>query len=343
MSAPYPWQTAIWQDLQRRVREGNLPHALLFAGGRGTGKADFARQQANSLLCDNPDTSGKPCGQCHACGLLVAGSHPDLRVVEPAEEGKAILIDSIRALGEFLALKGQYGQRQIVIINPAEAMNRLAANSLLKTLEEPTPEALIILVSSKPSLLLPTIRSRCQQLAFSPPDTATGTAWLQEQVGKGVDGAALLALGDGAPLEALQLHETGGLGKRSTLAKLWVQVSEGREDPLKCAANWADLGLPRALHWLSSWTMDLIRLKSGGNSDVIMNTDLAPELRKLATRLDLKRLFGHLEQLTEYTRWAGGQINTQLALEDLMISWGRMGTTVAIKSGVKTRTQGTRG
>ena len=335
MAAPYPWQTNAWQDLQGRIRENNLPHALLFVGGKGTGKADFAQQLANSLLCDSPDQDGMACGHCQACGLLAAGTHPDIRLVEPAEEGKSILIDTIRATGEFLTLKGQYGRRQIIIINPAEAMNRLAANSLLKTLEEPTPDALIILVSSKPSLLLPTIRSRCQQLAFPAPDVETGASWLQKQVGKEVDGAALLALGDGAPLEALHLYETGGLEVRNALADQWVRVAEGREDPLKCAASWADLGLPRALHWLSSWTMDLIRLKSGGASDVITNTDLAPQLRKLATGLDLKRLFAQLEQLTEYTRWAGGQINAQLALEDLMISWGRIGAV--------NRKQGTRG
>jgi DNA polymerase-3 subunit delta' len=307
------------------MQEDNLPHALLFVGQKGSGKADFARQLANSLLCQSPNESGKACGTCQSCGLLAAGSHPDLRIMEPAEEGKAILIDTIRSVGDFLSLKGHYSSRQIVIINPAESMNRLAANSLLKTLEEPTAEALLILVSSKPSLLLPTIRSRCQQVVFPLPDTATGAEWLQKQVGDDVDGAALLAMGDGAPLEALRLYETDGMEARNRLADLWLGVAEGRENPLKCAANWADLGLPRALHRLSSWTMDLIRLKSGGSSDVITNIDLAPRLQKLAEKSDLNRLFAHLEQLTEYTRWANGQLNAQLALEDLMISWGRLG------------------
>ena len=325
MPAPYPWQITAWQELQRRAKEDNLPHALLFVGQKGCGKADFAQQLANSLLCHSPDEGGKACGTCQSCGLLAAGSHPDLRIMEPAEEGKAILIDTIRSVGDFLSLKGHYGSRQIVIINPAEAMNRLAANSLLKTLEEPSPEALIILVSSKPSLLLPTIRSRCQQILFLPPDTATGAKWLQNQVEDDVDGAALLALGDGAPLEALRLYETGGMEARNRLVDLWVGVAEGRENPLTCAANWADLGLPRALHWLSSWTMDLIRLKSGGSLDVITNIDLAPRLQKIAVKSDLNRLFAQLEQITEYTRWAGGQLNAQLALEDLMISWGRLG------------------
>lgn len=324
MSAPYPWQTGTWQDLQERIQAGNLPHALLFVGGQGYGKADFARQLAYSLLCEQPDGEGIACGHCQACGLLAAGTHPDLRMIEPAEEGKGILIDAIRSVGDFLTLKGQYSRRQIVIINPAEAMNRLAANSLLKTLEEPTPDALLILVSSKPSLLLPTIRSRCQQVVFSRPTVESAEKWLEDQVGSTVDGAALLALGDGAPLEALRLYETGGGELRSRLAGQWLQVVDGRGDPLACAASWADLGLPRALHWLSSWTMDLIRLKSGISQDVITNIDLKPQLQKLAAGLDLRKLFNQLEQLTEYTRWAGGQLNAQLALEDLMISWSRI-------------------
>jgi len=211
----------------------------------------------------------------------------------------------------------------VVIIQPAEAMNRFAANSLLKTLEEPTPDALLILVTSKPSMLLPTIRSRCQRVVFPRPDTTTGLAWLTEHTPSGTDVATLLALADGAPLEALELFETGSLEARNTLADQWLQVISGRGDPLKCAANWSQLGLVRAINWLSSWTMDLIRLKSGAAPDVITNSDLRPQLQNLAQQLDLRRLFGQLEQLTEYSRMVGGNLNVQLALEDVMISWSR--------------------
>jgi DNA polymerase-3 subunit delta' len=258
---------------------------------------------------------------------LAAGTHPDLRILEPEEEGKDIPVATVRAVGEFFALKGQYGGRQIVIINPAEAMNRFGANGLLKTLEEPTADALLILVTSQPSLLLPTIRSRCQHVVFQRPDDSIGLDWLKDHLGSEPQSAAmastLLALANGAPLEALKLHQMGGLEVRQGLAEQWLQVVEGRGDPLKCAANWANLGLPRAVNWLSSWTMDLIRLKSGADSDVITNTDLQPQLQKLVQRLDLGRLFSHLEQITECSRWAGGQLNAQLALEDIMINWGR--------------------
>lgn len=321
--APFPWQENLWKDLQNRIRHQNLPHALLFSGARGYGKAIFARHLAQSLLCQSPTDTGDPCGHCHACGLLAAGTHPDFRLVEPEEEGKVIPIDAIRGIGEFFSLKGHYGGRQVVIIRPAEAMNRFAANSLLKTLEEPTPDALLILITSRPSLLLPTIRSRCQLLTFPRPDTRSGEVWLKEHTPPETDVATLLTLADGAPLEALELFETGGLEVRNSLAAQWLQVIAGKEDPIKCAANWSNLGLTRAIYWLSSWTMDLIRLKSGAEPDVITNCDLRSQLQKLAQRIDLRSLFNLLDQLTEYSRIAEGNLNTQLALEDLMISWGR--------------------
>jgi DNA polymerase-3 subunit delta' len=325
MMRPLPWQQSLWAELQARLTSGNLPHALLFTGAEGIGKAQLAEALIHRLLCNAPQADGAACGQCQGCGLLMAGSHPDIMRVEPAEAGKAIPVDVIREVGNFLALKGQYSGRQIVLVNPAEAMNRFAANSLLKTLEEPSEDALLILISSKPSLLLPTIRSRCQQLAFPRPDAAQAGEWLAAQGVSASDADTLLALTDGAPLLSLTLHAEGGLALRRDLAQQWAGVAEGREDPLSCAAQWAELGLPKAVHWLASWLTDLIRLKSGAPAVAITNRDLLSQLQTLAERIDLKRLFSHLEQISEYNRWAAGQLNTQLALEDLMISWSRLG------------------
>ncbi len=326
MKTPLPWQIPLWDNLIARVQAGSLPHALLFTGSVGYGKSALAEALIYGLLCQSPAENGTACGQCQSCGLLAAGTHPDLTWLEPEDVGKAIPVDRIRAVGEFFSLKGQYGGRQITFINPAEAMNRHAANSLLKTLEEPTEDALLILISSQPSLLLPTIRSRCQQVVFPRPEAQISEAWLQTQL-KNVDESTtlknLLALSNGAPLAARALHETGGLAVRQELATQWAGVAEGNADPLVCAKQWSELGLPKATRWLSSWVMDLIRLKSGASPVVITNGDLRPQLQKLVTGLELKRLFAYLEQITETARWANGQLNAQLAMEDLMVSWSR--------------------
>lgn len=327
MKTALPWQAELWRGLVARNQAGNLPHALLFTGSAGYGKAVLAEALIHSLLCPSPAGDGSACGQCQSCGLLAAGTHPDLMWLEPEEPGKAIPVDTIRAVGQFFALKGQYGGRQIVFINPAEAMNRNAANSLLKTLEEPTEDALLILTSSQPSLLLPTIRSRCQQVVFPRPDAQISESWLQTQLkstGESANVKDLLALSNGAPLAAQAMHETGGLEVRRELANQWVGVALGKADPLACAKQWSDLGLPKATQWLSSWVMDLVRLKSGGDPVAIINGDLRPQLQKLVTGLELKRLFAHLEQITETARWANGQLNAQLAMEDLMVNWSRL-------------------
>jgi len=330
MKTPLPWQNTVWDALIARFRAGSLPPALLFTGSVGYGKAVLAEALIHGLLCQRPTDEGTACGQCQSCGLLAAGTHPDLMWLEPEEPGKAIPVDRIRAVGEFFALKGQYGGRQIVFINPAEAMNRHAANSLLKTLEEPSEDALLILISSQPSLLLPTIRSRCQQVVFPRPEAQISETWLQAQIAGGEKATGepaniqdLLALSNGAPLAAKALHETGGLAVRRELANQWAGVAQGKADPLACAKQWSELGLPKATQWLSSWVMDLIRLKSGGNPAVITNGDLRPQLQKLVAGLELQRLFAYLEQITETARWANGQLNAQLAMEDLMISWSR--------------------
>lgn len=327
MSRILPWHDAIWQELLSRARSDRLPHALLFSGSPGVGKGELATRLAHSLLCQAPGDNGEPCGRCQACGLIAAGTHPDLQLVEPEEEGKAIPVDRIRAVGEFLALKGQYGGRQIVIIQPAEAMNRFSANSLLKTLEEPSPDALLILVTSQPSLLLPTIRSRCQQVVFPRPAHEVAAAWLQAELGSDADVATLLSLTEGAPLAARDLQQGGGLEMRQDLAQAWLQVARGKGDPLDCAARWGELGMSQALHWLGSWIMDLIRLKSGAPADAIVNGDLRQPLQQLAAGMEAKRLFAYLEQITEYTRMAGGQLNAQLALEDIMINWSQQRRT----------------
>ena len=329
MAPPLPWQQSLWDDLIGRAQASTLPHALLFSSAAGYGKAVFTEALIHALMCRSPQEDGRACGHCQSCGLLAAGSHPDLLWIEPEEPGKAIPVDRIRGVSEFLALKGQYGGRQIVLIKPAEAMNLFSANSLLKTLEEPTDDALLILLSNQPSLLLPTIRSRCQQVVFPRPAAEAGEAWLAAQLsafeGKtpAIEIKDLLNLCDGAPLAALGMCESGGLDTRRELMEQWANVQAGKVDPLGCAKQWSELGLPQATQWLASWTMDLIRLKSGMHADAISNGDLRSQLQKLANGLELKGLFAYLEQITEYARWASGQLNAQSAMEELMICWSR--------------------
>jgi DNA polymerase-3 subunit delta' len=317
----------VWQQVLARVNNGSLPHALLLTGGNGIGKREFALQLAQLLLCetfqakpvgDNP----LPCGHCQACALNKAMTHPDFKWVEPESEGKIISIDQIRELSEFFGLKSHYGLGQVAIIHPAEKMNKFAANSLLKTLEEPSASSLIILVTSQPSALLPTIRSRCQQVPFQQPSAETSVQWLKSNATAYDDTKikAMLHLANGGPLEALQYLNSNTLELVEQLLASFVNLTLGRADPVTVAKVWAETDVFSLIKWLIMWTSHMIRLKNGLQSPDSYSVGESP-LKKLAAGVDLLALFRFLDKLTEAQRLLGSQANVQLLLEDLLIVW----------------------
>src|SRR5574343_1797207 len=182
----------VWSALQ--ARRARLPHALLLGGQKGLGKFDLARCFAASLLCEAPQPEGLACGKCLACNWFGQGNHPDFRLLQPealstdveVEDGKKkpsqqITIDQVRGLDEFFNIGTHRGGLRIVLVNPTEAMNRNTANSLLKTLEEPSPGTLFLMVSSEPMRLLPTIRSRCQAVPVPVPSARSAAKMLSDE------------------------------------------------------------------------------------------------------------------------------------------------------------------
>lgn len=224
----YPWLDGSWKALQSK--RGRMPHGLLIHGPQGVGKLQLAERLAQRILCES--TSGsEPCGECPGCRWFTAGSHPDFRRVEPealarvpaegtedpppsrtAKPSLEIKVDQVRALDSFLNLQSHRAGPRVALIHPAEAMNPNAANALLKGLEEPPGQAQFILVSHRPSRLLPTLRSRCVALAVPVPERQAALAWLESQ---GVrDAGSWLAFASGSPLLALQQQAGGTLARR---------------------------------------------------------------------------------------------------------------------------------
>lgn len=350
MKSFYPWHEEQLSALLKRWHGGQLPHALLFTGIEGIGKQNFAEQFARLLMCERCGsdirTASKapieltPCGVCQGCKLMKAGSHPDFQSVY-SDEGKAIPIDTIRGVSEFLTLKSQLAAQQVVIISPAEKMNRFSANSLLKTLEEPTPNTLLMLVTSRPDSLLPTIRSRCQKLVFHRPSMDQASQWLHGQLLSGTDmGAviedsqlhALLSLADRAPLKALEYAKTGALQVREKMIASLEKLSVQQLDPVTEAQAWTDAGVTQSIKWLLMWTMEMIRLKSGAAVVDIFDTksgnsvtdQVQDRLKNLSEKIDLQNLFVYLDKLTQNTRLLDSQVNQQLMMEDVLISWCRL-------------------
>lgn len=315
-----PWHKPQWDSLQARRKAGSLPHALLLCGARGLGKQHFAAHFAQAVLCATPQADGQACQQCRPCTLFRSGSHPDYRRIGPEEDSKVIKIDQIRALCMALSMTSQYGGYQITHIDPADAMNNAAANSLLKTLEEPTPNTLLLLVTDRPASLPATVRSRCQRVLFHNPSEAQARAWLQPQIPVGQDIEALLAVAEGAPLRALALAQGDALKRRQALFSDLAQVARAAADPLAVAAGWLKSDLKETLDWLRTGVMDMIRLKTVDQSRLV-NRDLGKELQRLADGLDLQALYGHLDRLTQAARLADTSVNNQLLLEDILIPW----------------------
>ena len=316
----FSWTIGAAQRLMRDTQR--LPHALLLAGPRGLGKAALATRLTQVLTCVRPQDGTVACGTCQGCLLFGAGNHPDIRWIEPPEDKKVIAIDQIRALGEFLQLRPHTARYKIVVISPADAMNIQAANSLLKLLEEPPADSLLLLVSSDPARLPATVRSRCQRVEFMIPARAEALSWLRAVEGFPADQAELLLdLAGGAPLRALTLQQEGFLAVQSELRADVEAIAAGKADPVACAARWKSRGAQRCLEWLETAVMGLVRARMAPGT---LATSAAAQLQVAEKGLDLKKLFRFLDTVSGRRQILAGTVDELLLLEDVLIRWSRV-------------------
>lgn len=303
-----------------------MPHALLLDGPTGIGKRIFASKLVQTLSCKRPQGDGQGCGSCPGCCLHQAGSHPDNIALLPREGKQTILVDQIRQIRDRLALKARQSHFKTVIIFPAEGMTLNAANSLLKVLEEPPGETVIILISSVFSRLPVTLRSRCQRLRFVPPPQQEARMWLQQHLspqGQDQDLMVLLALAGGVPPRALEYAEQGALSRRDSFINDLYLLAEKKTTPLNIVQNCLKNELAELLYWMATLVGDMIRLKSGISVQFLINCDVASPLQLLARKTQFKILFA-LQKKIEHDLWLlKGQmgINSQLLLEKLLIDW----------------------
>ncbi|CAD5377500.1 DNA polymerase III subunit delta' [Pseudomonas sp. OF001] len=323
MAEAYPWQQALWQQLARRQQHA---HAYLLHGPAGIGKRALAERLAALLLCAAPTAEGA-CGGCKACLLLRAGTHPDFFDLQPEEPDKPIKVDQVRELVDFVAQTAQLGGRKLVLLEPAEAMNLNAANALLKSLEEPSGDTVLLLVSHQPSRLLPTIRSRCLQQACPLPTPVLAGAWLAAQLPE-LEPALhrrLLALATGSPLRALQLHRDGVLDQRALVEEGIRKLLKQQAAPSELAEAWKHIPLALLLDWFCAWLLQVLRCQLAG-AEGEAEEPMDKVVRWLAGRTPPNAVLALQDWLLAERQKVLGKanLNRALLLEALLVRWASL-------------------
>lgn len=315
VQVPCPWHMSQLSQLLDQQQQGRLPHALLLSGPAGIGKRRLAESFAQTLLCEKP--VGVPCGQCQGCQLSSAGTHPDFHTLTPESGSKVIKIDQVRQLVSFATRTAQYQGYRVAIIAPAEALNRNAQNALLKTLEEPGEKTVLLLVSDQPSLLLPTIRSRCQQRTLPLPPSDEAQQWLADQVGDAAP--ALLNAAQGAPLRALALEQSEWFADRKALLAALVGVAQGQRSPIEGASAFQRHDVTEMAGVLYGWISQA--LAGHFAQQPVLDDTLAPLLEQLASVVPAPRLLRLAQRLLEGRRalLAGANPNKELLYEQWLL------------------------
>lgn len=314
----YPWQQAVWDRFAPVLRGERAGHALLLTGAPGIGKRHLAGVILRALLCEQPDASRLPCGQCRACIQVAAGSHPDHSRLAPPEPGKTIGVDAVREFCRRLYTTPQFAGGRIGLIDPADRLTVQAANSLLKALEEPPASSRILLLTDRRDRVLPTIRSRCQMWRVDRPDPAGVADWLATMPAAVADA---MPLARNAPLQALTLADSPVVTEQGTLFEDLAGLLVARRDPVSIAAEWQKAEPGWVVDWLYRVVADLLKLTSGAPDDTLVFRDRARELRRMAELLDGQALRRLPPTLTHTRRLLEASVDRQLTLESLAIAF----------------------
>ncbi|MDP3046128.1 MAG: DNA polymerase III subunit delta' [Chloroflexota bacterium] len=319
--------------LRHGLAAGRVAHAFLLTGPPAIGKFALASAFAQALNCTG---EAAPCGQCRACRLIGQNRHPDVRVIQMPDDKREIGIDQIRTVLHEASLKPYEAAWKAYIVRDAETMSEEAANCLLKTLEEPPPQVILMLTAPTPEALLPTLVSRCQPIPMHPLPISQIETALQAQFGCDPQRAGLLArlsighmgwaiqaAGDQTILEGRQrlLDRLAGFSRATRVDRLAFAAEQGQrygKDMSERESVHAVLDL-----W-STWWRDLL-LANAGCQDMMVNADRAEALQRETRRYSLAQVRAFLESLRATGQQLRQNVNPRLALEVLVLAIPRGG------------------
>jgi DNA polymerase-3 subunit delta' len=321
-SITYPWLARVEAQLSGYLRSQRLPHALLIYGKRGIGKSVLLRWFAKTLLCEQSQQTAQACHACQSCLLFEMNNHPDYHALIADETSKLLTIDQIRTLNQELQLVPQYNQYRVVLIQLAESLNVAAANSFLKTLEEPGQRTVFLLASDNNAAVLPTIKTRCQQLKVVAPGLKEVSAWLSAQ--QGVKNADVLAhIAGGSPLHAMQLLGCGEIENKRTVLQLFVTNDRAVSDIVSISEQWVKFSSEFVVYILITGIFDMIRLRMFPTirNDALYHPDQRDNMAEVAKRCSVTSLFGFLDRVYQLQTLLMTQVNKQSLYEACFIQW----------------------
>jgi DNA polymerase-3 subunit delta' len=312
---PYFWQQKQWRQLMQWRDQDRLPHALLLTGQFGLGQRPFVMKAGRLLLCDH----GQDCGQCYSCKRLHGNNHPDWLVVGDREQNDSIKIDDIRQMTHSIHQTTHSGRYKIVVIDTAERMTDSAANALLKTLEEPPPSMVTFIISYAPYFLLPTVRSRCQMLKFTPPMSEDSMNWLRQQ-GFEVSEQILSLLGD-APLAVIE-RGSKMAQMQQTLLQCLIELARCELSLDEAASRLDGASQTELIDQCQAIITNAIKMKLNAYDNFVDNRLMQQSLQILYHEVTIERLnyiWGDLAEIKAAMQ-QGVSHNPQLLIDHLLLS-----------------------
>jgi len=302
-----PWHQPMMDRCGQMMESGRMPHAVLMRGRRGDGLLQAAESLASLALCAQPAGS-RTCGQCKSCQLVAAGSHPDAMLLQPEEPSKVIKIDAVRALVKQVAHTAQIASWKVAVLYPANYLNSAAANALLKTLEEPPGQSLLILAVDQHARVMPTLQSRCQLIELDRPSYQEALNWLQT---KGIQDIELLNATAGEPLRAQAWHDADRMNEWRGFRSLLVKLAQGQVSLAQAAGAAEETPIVDKVHWYMEFLRELLE---GSRSN----------------RRASQALFQCFDQAVEVASELerGTNPNLQLLNESLLMQWQHIGADI---------------